>query len=289
MHGVAALVVPNGSRVLDAGDLGGGRSVPGTLVRFLALVMAGGGACAACWGLGTRQRPFYIPRVSGIPGGVIMVDYVPDPAWYLGLALLLLPAGIYLLRVLLDLVRRARDRWRMGLPLVATLGAVPEGRWVRVRGRVVAGSGFTSAGGQRNTVLAGYLGSVGGISDRGGVARYRWEVHGVDFQLALEQGEQAIVRVGNATLAECPARIPADLASQRPLASRAVVTTSQPHRDQVACVYREWVVTSGDWVEVMGLMRREVDPGYQADPRGVRLRPFLVSTQSRRLLIDPVS
>ena len=292
MYGIATLVLPNGSRVLDERDLGCGRSVAGTLVRLLALVAAGVAACAACWTLGTRQRPFYIPRMSHIPGRVVMVDYLPDEALYLGLAFLLLPAGIYLLRVLLlgaprllELARRARDHWQMRQPLVTRLGSVPEGRWVRVRGQVVGGSGFTSAGGQPHAVLASYLGSVGGISDRGGRAHYKWELHGIDFQLALEQGEEAIVRVSHATVVERPARIPPDLASQRPLASRAVATDHQ-HRDQVACVYRERVVRSGDWIEVMGLLRREVDPQYHADPRGVRLRPFLVSTQFRRLLID---
>jgi len=256
--------VPDGSRILDEADLGGGPSVAATLVRALGLLVAGIAACATCWYLGTSQRPFHIPAVSGMPATTIMIDYLPDPAFYLGLGLFFLPPAVYSLRGLflarparlLDLARWARDRWRARVPVVTTLAGAPEGRWIRVRGQVVAGAGFTSASGRANVVLASYLGCVGGIFNRGGRARAGWELHGVDFQLALESGEPVTVRVAHATLLGRPARFPGSLATQRPLASRRLDRAERGRRDQVASVYDERVLAPGDWVEVTGLVRR---------------------------------
>jgi len=295
VHDGATLVVPDGSRILDEADLGGGPSVAATLIRFLGLLVAGVVACPICWELGMEQRPFHIPSVSGMPAQTIMVPYLPDPAFYLGLGLLFLPPAIYLVRGLClarpgrlrDLARRARDRWRARLPVVSALAEAPEDNWIRVRGQVVAGAGFTSASGRANVVLAAYLGCVGGILNRGGRARVGWELHGVDFDLALESGEHATVRVDHATLLERPARFPASLATQRPLVSRRLDRAERGRRDQVASVYDERVLAPGDWVEVIGLVRREVDPAVEAGPRGVRLRSLLVSTASRRVLIAP--
>lgn len=294
MHDPLTLVVPERSRVLDEIELGGGPSVVAALVRSLGLLVAGIVACATCWQLGMGLTPFHIPPVSGMRAQTIMVPYLPDAAFYLGLGLLFLPPAIYLLRALFLIrpVQRlvlARDRRRARVPAVTTLAGAPEGRWIRVRGQVTAGAGFTSASGRPNVVLAAYLGTVSGLFSGGRRARVGWELHGVDFQLALEGGEQATVRVTRATWLDRPVRFPADLASRRPLASRQI-GRAEPRRcdEQVACVYDERVLAPGDWVEVTGLVRREVDPAVEAGPRGVRLRTLLVSTAARRVLVGSV-
>jgi hypothetical protein len=150
-------------------------------------------------------------------------------------------------------------------PPHTSLDGVAEGQWVRVQGHVLPGPGFTSAGGRPQSVLASYVGTLGPLRGSGPAFR-RWELHAVDFGLALDSGDRVRVRVDGARYLGRPAQVPRELFDRRPLAVR--------HTDrkgfEVATVYDEDVVVVGDEVEVLGFLRRELDPTAEPGLRGVR-------------------
>jgi hypothetical protein len=268
---------------------------------FVAMVVVGVVACAVAWALGSHEEILYLSGLSGIPPyRIVLHHFLPDTE-SLGFVLFLLFPGGYLLAIFgpavvrrtLHLWRASRDRRRWQLPLATTLDGAPDGRWVRVRGQVARGVGFTSAGGRSGVVIASCLGSVGDVADRRRRTRYFWELHGTDFRVTLERGEEVAIRVENATLLDRPARISAEVLGRRPFSPRVFDRgDAPPSRTQipvVACVYDEQAIAAGDWVEVAGLLSRRVDPAAEAVPRGARLQPQLESTPSGRLLIRAVA
>jgi hypothetical protein len=241
-----ALVAPARSQLLDRAGLEAERSVGARAVRYILGISTG----------------VLVATVAG------MVS-----AWPVGALALLVtifgPPLAFLARRTLRFVRAgfaATGAFRLAKhPVLTSFEGVVEGQWVRVTGHVLPGPGFTSAGGRSQTVLACYVGTLGRLRGSGVAAR-RWELHGVDFSLALASGERVRVRVAGARYLGRPAVVPVEWFERRPLAVR----NTDPQATEVASVYEEDVVAVGDEIEVLGFLRRELDPQAEAGFRGAR-------------------
>jgi hypothetical protein len=165
-------------------------------------------------------------------------------------------------------------------PLSTSLATTSEGHWVRVRGHVLPGPSFTSAGGRTGAVLACYVGRLDRLRPSLHATR-RWELHGLDFSLAMAGGEQVRVSVASARYLDRPSVVPDERFLGRPLAT----SSTDEGGIQVASVYDEDVVAVGDEVEVLGFLRRELDPAAESGFRGPRPIPVLRSRSPWALLI----
>jgi hypothetical protein len=241
-----ALVAPARSQLLDRAGLEAERSVAERAVRYVLGVSTG----------------VLVATVAGVLS-----------AWPVGalalLATIFGPPLAFLGRRTLRFVRAgfaATGAFRLAKhPVLTRFDGVGEGQWVRVRGHVLPGPGFVSAGGRPHTVLACYIGTLGRLRGSGLAAR-RWELHGVDFSLALEGGERVRVRVAGARYLGRPSVVPVEWFERRPLSVR----NTDPQATEVASVYQEDVVAVGDEVEVLGFLRREVDTEAESAFRGAR-------------------
>jgi hypothetical protein len=300
MAGNEALTNASASHLLDERDLGRPhRSWFGVLVVLAVLVTFGIVGYLACIQLGTgwqltlwpERYGFFTRLALSAPKGWYWEweSYVTDGMEVAALLLLVSPATTYLLYVLsgVDPVRRWHrrevDRRLAWAAVAVPLAAAREGQRVCLRGTVVAETrGFTTACGMPHAVLASYLGTVGGLGARSGRLWLRWELHGVDFALTLESGEQVGVRVAGGTLLPRPYRLRANLLRVRPYHARPLPG------GRVAAVYREQNVSPGDVVEVAGVLSSEIDTTVEAGPRGTRLRRLIVSRPGSRLTIGLV-
>jgi hypothetical protein len=165
-------------------------------------------------------------------------------------------------------------------PLSTRLAQTREGQWVRVRGQILPGPTFTSAGGKPRVVLACYVGTLASLRPSLGGDR-RWELHGIDFNIAAVGGERVRVRVAGARFLGRPSVVPVEWFERRPLASR----NTDRRGIEVASVYGEDVVAVGDEIEVLGFLRREIDPAAEAGFRGSPLTLVLGARQRWSLLI----
>jgi hypothetical protein len=181
---------------------------------------------------------------------------------------------------------RERGRHTFGRePLLERLADIPAGRRCRVRGRVLPGDGFTSAGGRKDAVLAAYLGTTSDPGPEAGGALGRWELHGVDFSLALAEGERVRVMVARASLVTDPPVFDEAILDRPPALARQL--RGRRGRPRVARLYEEEVIAAGDVVEVLGFLERRVDPHGQASHRGTPMGLVLCGRPLRRLLIRP--
>jgi hypothetical protein len=165
-------------------------------------------------------------------------------------------------------------------PLSTSLEGASEGTWVRVRGHVLAGPTFTSAGGRTSVVLACYVGTLDRMRPSLRATR-RLELHGLDFSLAMAGGERVRVSVAGARYLDRPSVVPDERFERRPLAASGTGDGGL----EVASVYLEDVVAVGDEVEVLGFLRRELDPTAESGFRGARPIPVLRSRSPWALLI----
>jgi hypothetical protein len=286
-----ARLVREDSPLLEQCSFGARRSPLRVLAQVVAAVLVAAAVALAIVKLGQRRELVQLPCIRSydpfcMRSRAFWMTFTPEPVAIGATSIvvaapLVVVAAPWLLRAArrLSASRGRRRRW----DLTRTLDGAPEGQDVVVRGHVLPGPGFTSAGGREGVVLASYLGTVGDL--RGGALgpTRLWELHGVDFALALGGGEEVRVRVERASLRLGPLDFPARLLARQPVAVRPL----GPGRDSavVAAVYDEQVVAPGDVVEVFGVLRREVDPTMEAGSRTPRLRNTLVSTPSRRVLI----
>jgi hypothetical protein len=89
------------------------------------------------------------------------------------------------------------------------------------------------------------------------------------------------VSVAGARYLDRPSVVPNERFERRPLAARS----TGDRGIEVASVYQEDVVAVGEEVEVLGFLRREVDPAAESGFRGVRPIPVLRSRSPWALLI----
>ena len=232
--------------------------------------------------LGSRVGRYLVTVVGGTTASVATMLVSPTLGILAMLATLFGPPLVFFGRRFVRFVRAgfaATGAFRLAKHAVATrLGETAEGQWVRVRGHVLPGPSFTSAGGKPQAVLAWYLGSLGGLSKRSNVGRR--ELHGVDFTLAAPGGEFVRVRVAGARYLGSPTVVPLAWFEERPLHVRVTDDSS----GEVASIYREHVVAVGDEVEVLGFLRREIDAA-ETGFRGVRPTQVLGARPPWALLI----
>ena len=218
--------------------------------------------------LGSRVGRYLVTVVGGITAAIATMLVSPTLGILAMLATLFGPPLVFFGRRFVRFVRAgfaATGAFRLAKHAVAArLGETAEGQWVRVRGHVLPGPSFTSAGGQPQVVLAWYLGTLGGLSMRSNVGRR--ELHGVDFTLAAPGGEFVRVRVAGARYLGSPTVVPLAWFEERPLHVRV----TDDSRGEVASIYREHVVAVGDELEVLGFLRREIDAGAASGFRGAR-------------------
>jgi hypothetical protein len=168
-------------------------------------------------------------------------------------------------------------------PLQASLAALAPGQRVRLVGVVLPGPSFTSAGERRDVVLAGYFRSLGGMRRRFSDASFRWELHGMDFTLALDTGAHVRVDVTHVRFLRERLRFDPSAVERRPL---AVFDREDDEQGPcVASVHAEETVAVGESVEVLGVLTREVDPLADAGPRSAKLVLVLRGTRRRPLLV----
>ena len=175
---------------------------------------------------------------------------------------------------------RAADR-RLGRAAKgATRETAAAGRQIRVRGTILPGVGFTSAGGRPSAVLVSYFGGFARVRGDARATSLRWELHGTDFTLALEGDERITVRVVGATLLGRPSRFPRRILEQRPIFARP---TKVGH---AAFVYGEDTFGPGDEIEVVGVPSIEVDPsGEPARRRDPPVTRVLASAPGSPLVV----
>jgi hypothetical protein len=265
MGGERALVVSPSARLLHRTGIEVERSLATRAGRYVVLVTSG---IALATVTGALLGP-------GIGAALIFVT-------------LLGPPGTFLARRTLRFVRAgfaATGGFRLAKhPLSTTLVGAAEGQWVRVRGHVLPGPTFTSAGGRTRTVLACYLGVLDRLRPSLRATR-RWELHGVDFAIAMAGGERVRINVAGARYLDRPAVVPDERFTGRPLATSSSGDSTNENSLEVASVYQEEVVAVGDEVEVLGFLRREVDPDAESGFRGNRPIPVLRARSPWALLI----
>jgi hypothetical protein len=256
-----ALVASTSSRLLDRAGIEVERSLATRAGRYVVLVTAG----------------IAVATVAGALGG-------PTLAAATVLVTLFGPPFTFFGRRVLRFVRAgfaATGAFRLAKhPVLTTFEGIGEGQWVRVRGHVLPGPTFTSAGGRARAVLACYVGSLDRLRPSLHAAS-RWELHGLDFAIATSGGERVRIKVAGARYLDRPSVVPVERFEQRPLAIRS----TDAHGIEVASVYGEDVVAVGDEVEVLGFLRREVDPTAESGFRGARLMPVLGARSPWALLI----
>jgi hypothetical protein len=165
-------------------------------------------------------------------------------------------------------------------PAISTLDQ-PEGSWVRISGRVLAGAGFRSVGGWKDCVLANYIGQVGQVNDPGGYAMQ--EVHAVDFCIVVASNEIIHVEIKHAQFLSRPVKVDDPLLEGPSLATRAV--PMHPGGALAASVKHQQVIEVGDQVVVYGRLHRLVDPSSGAGYRTPGLRLVLRGEKERNSLI----
>jgi hypothetical protein len=254
-----ALVASPHARLLDRAGVEVQRSLASRASRYMVFVTTGTA----------------LATMAGVLGGL-------TPAAVTVLATVLVPPVAFLGRRVQRFVRAgvaASGVYRLAKhPVLPSLAGIAEGQWVRVRGHVLPGPSFISAGGRARVVLACYVGTLDSWrpSLRGG---RRWELHGVDFSLATAAGERVLVKVAGARYLDRPALVPIARFERRPLAIRSAEGI------EVASVYDEDVVAFGDEVEVLGFLRRDIDPGAESGSRGAPLTAVLDARHPWALLI----
>ncbi len=256
-----ALVAPASSQLIDRAGVEVERSLGSRAGRYVVLVTAGVAVATVAGALG------------GTPLGAatLLVTLVGPPLVFLARRVLrFVRAGF----AATGAFRLAKHRLR------ASFDGLAEGQWVRVRGQVLPGPTFTSAGGQAQAVLACYVGTLGGL--RASIdAAQRWELHGLDFSLAVPGGERVLIKVAGARFLDRLSVVPDEWFDRRPLASR----NTDRRGVEVAAVYGEDVVMVGEEIEVLGFLRREVDPRSESGFRGARPIPVLRARPPWALLI----
>ncbi len=235
--------------------------------------------------LASRAGRYVVLVTSGIAVATVAAIVVgPTTGAALMFATLFGPPCTFLGRRTLRFVRAgfaATGGFRLAKhPLSTTLEGAAEGQWVRVRGHVLPGPTFTSAGGRDGAVLACYVGTLDRFRPSLHGTR-RWELHGLDFALGMSSGERVRIHVAGARYLDQPSVVPDERFIGRPLAASSASDGSI----EVASVYQEEVVAVGDEVEVLGFLRRELDPDAESGFRGARATPVLRSRAPWALLI----
>ena len=261
MNEERALVASTSSRLLDRAGIEVERSLASRAGRYVLLVTGG----------------IAVATVAGAVGGAtaaaltFLVTLFGPPINFFGRRVLRFARAGF----------AATGAFRLAKhPVLDSFTGVNEGQWVRVRGHVLPGPTFTSAGGRARAVLACYVGSLDRLRPSLHAAR-RWELHGLDFAIAAAGGDRVRVKVAGARYLDRPSVVPVERFEQRPLAIRS----TDAHGIEVASVYEEDVVVVGDEVEVLGFLRREVDPAAESGFRGARLMAVLGSRPPWALLI----
>jgi hypothetical protein len=236
--------------------------------------------------LASRAGRYVVLVTSGISlATVVVVALGPTTGAALMFATLFGPPCAFLGRRAVRLVRAgfvATGSFRLAKqPLSTSLDSAGEGQWVRVRGHVLPGPSFTSAGGRAGAVLACYVGTLDRLRFSLRATR-RWELHGLDFSVGLAGGERVRVSVAGARYLDGPTVVADEKFERRPLATSS---GSGEEGLEVAAVYQEEVVAVGDEVEVLGFLRRELDPQAESGFRGGRPVPVLRSRPPWALLI----
>jgi hypothetical protein len=163
-------------------------------------------------------------------------------------------------------LRRAAHRRLRGMPLrVGALGP-PGAGWRRVRGRVLDGAGFASAGGRQGCVLAHYAGLVGEAGDR----EPQVELHAVPSFLLVVGDEIVEVALADARYVERPVSVEVARGAD--------------------AVQHEQTVAAGDEIEVLGYLGRQIDqstgayrtPGLKLVMGGDGQQPLVVCWPERR-------
>jgi hypothetical protein len=261
MNDERALVTSPSSRLLDRAGVEVERSLASRAGRYVMLVTSG----------------IAVATVAGALGG-------PTAAAVTFLVTLVGPPAAFLGRRVLRFVRAgfaATGAFRLAQhSVLSSFAGIREGEWVRVRGHVLPGPTFTSVGGRTRAVLACYVGALDSLRPSLRAAR-RWELHGLDFYVATPDGERVRVKVAGARYLDRPSVVPVERFERRPLAIRS----TDAEGTEVASVYEEDVVVVGDEVEVLGFLRREVDPAAESGFRGGRLVPVLGARAPWALLI----
>lgn len=228
--------------------------------------------------------PISLLAVLGIVGAFATTSFSPQfLVWLYGAATLpLLAAPVLVERRLRALAARR--------PLSHSVVGVRRGEVVKVRGRVMAGPTFETAGRRRPAVLASYAGTVtyvqGHITD--GFSRPLHETRGFDFSVDLESGERVVVRARGAYFLSQPPEtrrlfwgrnlqgLPTPLRRLARTEERGAVTET---------ILGESSLSPGEEVEVVGVLDHEVCPEASAAGRGARLQAVLRAGPMTPLLI----
>jgi hypothetical protein len=228
--------------------------------------------------------PVSLLGLLGIVAGLATASLSPQfLVWLYGAATLpVLAAPVLVERRLRHLAARR--------PLARSVAGLRRGEVVKVRGRVLSGPTFETAGRRRPAVLASYAGTVtyvtGHITD--GFSRPLHETRGFDFSVDLETGERVVVRARGAYFLSQPPEtrtlfwgrnmqgLPTPLRRLARMEERGAVTEA---------ILGESSLSPGEEVEVVGVLDHEVCPEASAAGRGARLQAVLRSGTLTPLLV----
>jgi hypothetical protein len=196
------------------------------------------------------------------------------------LVTLVLAAG-----TLLQLRWSAVRRWKVArafarLPRPRHLRDAQPGRWLRVEGVAHPCRGTISTVSGHDAVAVRY---VGARAQQDGRQRdhARWELHAVDFEVALPDGERVLVSADHLVLLPHPPRFPAKHLPARPLPNDG----SKPDE---AWIYSEEALVPGQAVVAAGILELVVDPtAAVASDRQSRLRSVLRGDPHRPVYLRP--